>query len=156
MQVQTYLFYCKFPNDPYFMKALVATMWLLQSLNFFTNLDLAYFHLIRAIKDPLLLSEIPWTVRYLGTHRVFITSLTQTYFAFRLWSYAQDRCMSLLLGVLTTTTLALGIANSIDTWQTSDDGYSHWTQTAWNISIVGGGFHKLTAVLVPITLIGID
>ncbi|KAF8318016.1 hypothetical protein DL93DRAFT_491127 [Clavulina sp. PMI_390] len=172
VQIQTYLFFQRFPKDPFVMKLLVASMWLLQTFSIIGCVDLAYFELIRTLNDPSLLSVVPWNIRYLATHRMIITTLTQVIFTTRLWAYGRDLRMIMLLAVSIAVTLGLGIVNSIYTWRITDAKFSYWTQTAWNTSIVvtdvlistylsylmqrrKNGFRSTNSIMNMITLYGI-
>ncbi|KAF8313604.1 hypothetical protein DL93DRAFT_1148816 [Clavulina sp. PMI_390] len=157
MQVQTYMFFRKFPKDPFYVKLIVGALWYgdlfsrcsmppsndainrrsSQTFFFFSCFSLAYYELIKGMKDPALLYVVPWTLRYLSTQRAITTTLTQTYFVSRLWRYGRNVYMTSLLVVLVGTTLAFGIQNNYDNWLVPVSGnYYYWSQRAWSISIV--------------------
>ncbi|KAF8318025.1 hypothetical protein DL93DRAFT_492072 [Clavulina sp. PMI_390] len=125
-----YLYFRRFPRDPNTLKLLVLIFWVLQNFFFFVCAKAAYSELIRAMKDTGIFYTTTWELHYLGVHWMLTTTLTQMYFASRLGAYGQDPCVTFLLVVLISITLAFGIyTNKIESHQNSSAG---WPQTVWN------------------------
>ncbi|KAF8313697.1 hypothetical protein DL93DRAFT_1161416 [Clavulina sp. PMI_390] len=139
IQVQSYLLFRKFPKDPYYLKLIVLTLCVSQMFYFFSCLLILYNDLVRAAMDITLLSASIWEMRWVSTHRLITTTLSQLFFAGRLWSYGRDLRVILPLAIVIMTTTAFGIAESDKTWHLEYTGslsLFYWSQTAWNISIV--------------------
>ncbi|KAF8304827.1 hypothetical protein DL93DRAFT_2090073 [Clavulina sp. PMI_390] len=51
MHVQSYTWRRKFPNDRYYIKAMIGTMWLAQTFYFFSSSTMLYKALISEVKD---------------------------------------------------------------------------------------------------------
>ncbi|KAF8300422.1 hypothetical protein DL93DRAFT_577170 [Clavulina sp. PMI_390] len=172
VQVQTYLFFKNFPKDPHFTKILVATMWLLQIFFLGATVDLVYIELIRAPKDFILLSEIPWILPYLGTHKMLINTLTQIFFASRLWGYGREPLIMVFLGILIAANIVMAIVNTVESWRNTTGKVSTWSVTPWNVLIVvtdivisiylsylmrkrRSGFRSTDSMLTSLTLYGV-
>ncbi|KAF8304826.1 hypothetical protein DL93DRAFT_415136 [Clavulina sp. PMI_390] len=84
MHVQMYTWYCRFPRDPYHIKVMITLLWIAQTFYFFSNSCMLYRALVSDVKSY---ANAPiWELKWIGPHKLVVTTLYQIFFTLRLWS----------------------------------------------------------------------
>ncbi|KAJ7627391.1 hypothetical protein FB45DRAFT_60349 [Roridomyces roridus] len=110
LSLQTYIYYENYPEDPFFLKALVAFLWVLDFAHLIMIGQAMYYYLVTNFGNAAALAVTTIT---LDLHLVFlaITTFTcQAYFLRRVWRFSNRN--KLLTGLLTagcTSTLVLDL-----------------------------------------------
>ncbi|KAF8308306.1 hypothetical protein DL93DRAFT_2087063 [Clavulina sp. PMI_390] len=79
-------------------------------------------------------------MRYLSYQTMIVTTLTQIFFASRLWAYGRDFRVMVPLGLLILTTFVFGIWSTIDAWTLESNGKGseiYRVFTTWKSLTVG-------------------
>ncbi|KAF8313715.1 hypothetical protein DL93DRAFT_1163365 [Clavulina sp. PMI_390] len=152
MHVQAYLYYRRFPRDSVYIKLLVLTLCLFQT--FYFCLSFLYYNLIYAAENNATILAGTWDVHYIATHRLITTTLTQVFFAGRLWAYGLHVWMMVPLGIMVVATLGIGIAENYNAWHLQPGSKLFvWSVSAWNSLM--SGFRSTNSVIRMITLYGV-
>ncbi|KAJ6583065.1 hypothetical protein DFH09DRAFT_1309302 [Mycena vulgaris] len=113
LTLQAYIYYEAFPDDPVGLKALIASVWILDVAHLALICQACYHYLITSWgnNDALLVSTQP-----LDLHLVFVgmaTAICQGFFLYRIWTFSKKNwILTGVLGAACLTTFVLDAAMS--------------------------------------------
>ncbi|KAF5371827.1 hypothetical protein D9615_009571 [Tricholomella constricta] len=104
--LQTYFYYTYYPKDAYGTKALVAIIWMLDTLHVILMCHSMYYYLISGFGNALMLVEGNWSLFTSIAINVIIAFVVQCFFTKRIYTLSPDRIKWWLSGIIGLTVFA--------------------------------------------------
>ncbi|KAF8312985.1 hypothetical protein DL93DRAFT_1213814 [Clavulina sp. PMI_390] len=113
VNVQAHRYYAKFPKDGIHIKLVVAILWMAQMIYLPINVFAVYYDLVTCQKNPLLLLNVPWEVRYTTIHILIVSTTAYIFFAIRLWAFGHDLRVMIPLALLIAASFSVGAVTCV-------------------------------------------
>ncbi|KAF8310587.1 hypothetical protein DL93DRAFT_2230212 [Clavulina sp. PMI_390] len=119
--IQTRLYFARFPHDLPALKAMVAILWVAQVVEVGVSSGSIYkqvagYHLSSSSSSQ---SNHGWDTQYWRSHLVVVSTIVQSFFAYRLWSLSRHRFYVCFIAAMILTNLAIGLDENITSSLTS-------------------------------------
>ncbi|KAF7289731.1 hypothetical protein MIND_01346700 [Mycena indigotica] len=154
--VQAYLYYGRFQDDPWTLKGMVAFVWMFEFAHAASIGHANYFYAVINYGNPRsLLGKMPVSLALSVVLGAIITTLVQSFFAFRIWNLAANRFVRIiplllwitggayLVGSIAATTLAIG-AKNIPSFLNQ---YGWLLLTPWIVNLINDNVITISLVL---------
>ncbi|KAI1783966.1 hypothetical protein LXA43DRAFT_289856 [Ganoderma leucocontextum] len=89
--LQSYMYFRNSGQDSKYMRAFVAFLFTLDTISMVLNIDGLYKYVVTDFGDLLSLAKVPVSLAYLNGITVLIGTLTQCFFAYRLWALSKGK-----------------------------------------------------------------
>ncbi|KAI8969861.1 hypothetical protein BD414DRAFT_540883 [Trametes punicea] len=151
--LQTFIYFQKYPTDTLALKAIVITVWVLESIHTAFCMHFAYAYLVAGFGDFNNLLKINWSIGITVLASAGIALCVQGYYTWRVWIISENSVIcTLLVGFFSLLRVAFGIASAVLSYEYPDWLTLRHTKKSL-ITISGGlGSAALVDILVPIIL----
>ncbi|EGO28810.1 hypothetical protein SERLADRAFT_380940 [Serpula lacrymans var. lacrymans S7.9] len=107
---QSWFYWRAFPRDAMYIKYLVITILVLDTVHTYTTVSIASIYLINGRRDNFPAPYIPWQLNLAGFLVYFTTFTVQSFYALRVWIIsARNRPLTAAILLTSSTCLVLGL-----------------------------------------------
>ncbi|KAF8881865.1 hypothetical protein BD779DRAFT_1675209 [Infundibulicybe gibba] len=85
LTLQCWLYFSRFPNDPHFVKLLVAAVWVLEFIRSCFMVHAVYFYTVLQWGNPAGLAYAHWSLEAILLMTFLVELLVHLYFTYRVW-----------------------------------------------------------------------
>ncbi|EGN94815.1 hypothetical protein SERLA73DRAFT_143687 [Serpula lacrymans var. lacrymans S7.3] len=118
--LQTYIYYCRYPKDWYIHKISIGILWALDAVHLALTVDAVYQYLINGFGNVLALLVIVWSFKLQIAVNIVIILFVQSLYAMRIWKLGRGHRHTLLPCLVTFVVVAgyvVGILLVIETFR---------------------------------------
>ncbi|XP_006462697.1 hypothetical protein AGABI2DRAFT_119538 [Agaricus bisporus var. bisporus H97] len=112
--IQTFFYYRTYPKDPITTKALVAVVWLFDTLQLILCTIALYWYLIVNFRDDEALGKATWSLSLQTDCNGLIGLIVECFFARRVWILSKNIVLVLLIVVLAFVHFGLGVVFTVE------------------------------------------
>ncbi|KAF8881868.1 hypothetical protein BD779DRAFT_986110 [Infundibulicybe gibba] len=110
LTLQCWLYFSRFPNDPRFVKLLVATVWVLEFIRSCFMVHAVYFYTVLQWGNPAGLVNAHWSLEAILLMTFLVELLVHLYFTYRVWIISgRKRIVPAIVLFFTISTFVTGV-----------------------------------------------
>jgi len=133
---QIYRYYRMYPEDSPLLKAIVGTLWVLDTLHSILVMHICYFYLVQNYFDPLRLLEGTWSLRISISLTGLITLIAHGFFSRRIYIFSGNIWTPVAIMVISLIRFGFNLASTVMSYKNPTfDGFAHFI---WIICITLG------------------
>jgi hypothetical protein len=113
--LQTYIYFTRFPKDWIFHKTSVGALWALDSFHLALTIHLVHFYLVESFGNVFALASIVWSLKIQIAVNIVIILIVQSLYCIRIWKISSSRSKILPIGasIVVLGGFAIGIALAV-------------------------------------------
>ncbi|KZT27400.1 hypothetical protein NEOLEDRAFT_138023 [Neolentinus lepideus HHB14362 ss-1] len=143
--LQTWIYFRRYPQDRWWIKALVFVLWMLDTFHTTLCTIAIYWYLVTNYGNVPTLDDSYWSVNLQTDMAGLIGVIVQLFFARRVWILSQNKIIVGLIGVLSLLHFALGIVFTAEAFKLKH--FSKYSSLTW-VSCVGFGAAALADIMI--------
>jgi len=131
LTLQCYIYFSNFKADRFFLRALVALVWFLDTLHLALVASMQYEYVITHYADPVFLGTATWQFDVSVVLTSIVAFFIQSYFMWRTWVLTKNFILTGTILVLAMLSLGFGLACGAETFILKD--YARFVVFRWGV-----------------------
>ncbi|KAJ3747365.1 hypothetical protein DFH05DRAFT_802911 [Lentinula detonsa] len=115
--LQVYLYYRNYPKDARFLKVLVFTLCIFDTMQLVLCVTALYWYLITNYNNPSVLDQLTWSMELQTDCNGVIALLVECFFARRVWLMSSNMYLVTIIVILAAIHFVLGIVFTVDSFR---------------------------------------
>lgn len=147
--LQTFLYYKNYPNDSWFTKSIVFTLWVLDSCHLCLCTTALYGYLVTNFNNPPALNRSTWAMNLQTDCNGLIGLIVQCFFARRVWKLSRNYLLTTAIVVFSCVHFSLGVFFTVQGFLLVDT--SRFAKLIW-VTSAGMGSAAAADITIAVSL----
>jgi len=109
LSMQTYLYFQRYRNDSTIIRAVVGSIWIMETLYAALSCHFVQHYFVTHFADPFALEKIEWSLALVAVLGMIIGLTANMFFIWRIWLLSKRRWIPICAAMLAVTRAVLGI-----------------------------------------------